>query len=249
MTGQKSKNHAKWSEAESRVFLKHADIFVPQRHRQIKVMSSLIPANIQDRFSIAEIGAGDGRLASSVLNIFPGCYYIALEKSNSMRNHLENTLRGPFSNRLDIRNFKLENKGWIKKLPIQLRCILSSLTIHHLSKEGKRKLFKSIASHLEPGGAFIIADLVEPSNEKEKKLFARQWDSAVRTQSMKKTGRLAAFRLFQKGGWNYYAEEENDSYDQPSLLSDQLKWLEMAGFARTKCFWMHAGHAIFGGYR
>ena len=29
----------------------------------------------------------------------------------------------------------------------------------------------------------------------------------------------------------------------------QLRWLEEAGFSSVDCFWMRAGHAVYGGYR
>ncbi len=41
---------------------------------------------------------------------------------------------------------------------------------------------------------------------------------------------------------------EVNAYDQPSRLSDQLRWLTDAGFTGAGCFWMRAGHAIFGGF-
>jgi len=35
----------------------------------------------------------------------------------------------------------------------------------------------------------------------------------------------------------------------PYRVFDQLKWLEEAGFSAVDCFWMRAGHAIYGGYK
>jgi hypothetical protein len=35
----------------------------------------------------------------------------------------------------------------------------------------------------------------------------------------------------------------------PSPLSEQLVWLREAGFASVDCFWLRAGHAVYGGYR
>ena len=37
--------------------------------------------------------------------------------------------------------------------------------------------------------------------------------------------------------------------DQPSSLFAQLRWLADAGLTDVECFWMQAGHAIYGGYR
>ncbi len=47
--------------------------------------------------------------------------------------------------------------------------------------------------------------------------------------------------------WNYYRFP--DAGDRPSPLVDQLAWLKEAGFAIVDCFWLQAGHAIFGGFK
>ena len=35
----------------------------------------------------------------------------------------------------------------------------------------------------------------------------------------------------------------------PSPLFDQLAWLSEAGFEPVDCFWLLAGHAVYGGYK
>ncbi len=50
-----------------------------------------------------------------------------------------------------------------------------------------------------------------------------------------------------KEEWNYYRFP--DPSDRPSPLIDQLVWLKEAGFEVVDCFWVQAGHAIFGGYK
>src|SRR5437763_1842589 len=57
-----------------------------------------------------------------------------------------------------------------------------------------------------------------------------------------------AFARFEAGGWNFYRGTP-DACDQPSRLDDQLRWLGEAGLAPVDCFWMRAGHAVFGGWR
>jgi hypothetical protein len=48
-----------------------------------------------------------------------------------------------------------------------------------------------------------------------------------------------------------WTEEDSEVFaelDQPSRLADQLIWLREGGFRTVDCFWMQAGHAIFGGF-
>jgi hypothetical protein len=62
-----------------------------------------------------------------------------------------------------------------------------------------------------------------------------------------KTGSTWAFEQFVEVGWNYY--HFPDPFDKPSPLFEQLTWLKAAGFAGVDCFWLQAGHAIYGGYK
>ncbi len=60
-------HHRQWDEDESRAFLEWADVVVPARAEQIQILRQLIPAHRSEAFAVAELGAGDGRLASAIL--------------------------------------------------------------------------------------------------------------------------------------------------------------------------------------
>jgi tRNA (cmo5U34)-methyltransferase len=197
-------------------------------------------------FTVAELGAGAGLLARAVLEAFPRCRYVALDGSAAMRAQLATTL-APYAARLEVRAFDLASRDWRAALPSPLRCVLASLVVHHLPGAGKRRLFADLARRLDPGGALLLADVVEPASPAAREAFARQWDDAARAQSLALTGGLAAFERFQAGGWNFYRGTP-EPYDQPSLVDEQLRWLRAAGFATVDCFWMRAGHAILGGW-
>ena len=236
-----------WTEADSEAFVDRGDIFVPSREEQIDTICSLIPAETEEQFTVVEFGAGDGSLAVAVLQKFPRCQYIALDGSEVMRNKLRGVLV-PFQDRVEVNHFELEDEQWRGALPKQLRCVLTSLVVHHLEGEGKQKLFSDMAARLEEGGAFILGDLVEPATPRIGAFFAKQWYDAVRFQSMEITGNLRAYEFFRDDEWNYYDDDEPGPYEKPSRLVEQLRWLGEAGFRHVDCFWMRAGHAIFGGY-
>lgn len=233
-----------WQDADSRAFVDRAAIFVPSRDEQHDALCSLIPAGAVEAFTVVELGAGDGTLARTVLGRFPRCRYVALDGSAVMRERLTATL----GSRAEVRAFDLAGREWPDTLPRPLRAVLASLVVHHLDADGKRRLFEDLARRLEPGGALLLADIVEPSDACAKALFARQWSDAARAQSLALTGSLDAFSEFDADGWNFYADTAPDLYDQPSRLSDQLAWLREAGFSRVDCWWLRAGHAIYGGY-
>jgi tRNA (cmo5U34)-methyltransferase len=237
-----------WSEEDSTHFLDMADVCVPQRSEQIATVVSLIPVRHDEAFTVVELAAGGGALARAILTTFPHCGYVALDGSPVMRAHLRQALE-PFRDRLTVEHFALEETGWFGTLPSPLRCVVSSLAVHHLTGEQKQVLYRELAQRIEPGGALLLADIVQPATPLVEKTFARQWEDAARAQSLAVRGDLSAYEAFQAGNWNYFTPAGKDELDKPSRLLDQLMWLRGAGFQHVDCFWLAAGHAIFGGYR
>ncbi len=74
-------------------------------------------------------------------------------------------LLAPFGERAELRLFRLEKPSWKYELP-PVGVFLSSLVLHHLDGSGKRELFTRLFSCLEPGGALLFADVMEPRTER-----------------------------------------------------------------------------------
>jgi len=237
-----------WTEDDSARFLTLDDVAVPMREQQIATLCALIPAQADETFTAMELGAGGGLLARAVLDTYPNCHYHALDGSETMRAALREKL-APYGDRVTVGAFELAESAWREALPSPLRCVLSSLVVHHLTHEGKRQMFADVAGRLEPGGALLLADLVAPATDRVRLLFADQWNTAAQVQSQVLAGDLSLYQQFQDAEWNYYELTEADPIDHPSPLADQLQWLRAAGFSVAACFWMLAGHAIYGGYR
>ena len=233
-----------WTEGDSRLFLENGVQYIPSRRVMIEALRDLIPtADGGGPHHVVELGAGGGTLAKTVLDRFPACSYTALDGSETMLERLREALGG-YGDRAAVRRFMLEDKGWRRDLPRPLDAVLASLVLHHLSAEGKRELFRDVAMRLEVGGALLIADIVEPANDRARAVFAEQWNEAIVNQTGEE-----GLRFFRKSKWNYYELGAIDPYDKPSPLAAQLRWLEEAGFREVDCFWMHAGHAVYGGYK
>ena len=238
-----------WQEDDSQVFLRYGPLFVPRREEQIETVCRLIPSAPDEDFNVVELGSGDGALASAVMSSFLNCNYLALDGSELMRKRLE-ALPESSAGRLRVADFDLADSQWHAVLPSPLQCVLASLIVHHLDGvDAKRNLFSSVASRLEPGGAFIIVDLVEPASSHARNTFVRQWDEEVRARIEQSGEGTEVYDIFREHRWNFYEDPDPDPYDNPSPLPDQLNWLRDAGFSKVDCFWMYAGHAIFGGYR
>jgi tRNA (cmo5U34)-methyltransferase len=238
--------HGHWEEGDSQTFIELGEIVVPGRQEQARLICDLIPAEPDEHFMGVDIGCGEGLLSRAILEHYSEAQMTLLDGSEAMLTRAAENL-GEFAYQIDLREFDLFESQWLEELPKRFRCIVSSLAIHHLDDEGKRALYGRLFDHLTRGGVLLIADLVHPPNDQVGEAWANEWDHDVREQSLARTGSLEAFERFQDG-WNHYRTPDVE-FDKPSLLIDQLRWLEEIGFTGVGCFWLRAGHAIYGGFK
>ena len=241
-TGEPRGNET-WSENDSETFIDLGPYAVPEREEQIETVCALLP--LAEGGLALELCCGAGLLTRAMLERYPKARVRALDGSQRM---LEEARRaaGDQAGRLDCGLFDLTSDDW-RHAETPYQAVVSSLAIHHLDGPGKQALYRDVAGLLAPGGAFVVADLIEPVSRTGWALAAAAWDRETRRRSLEIDGSLAAFERFQEEHWNHYSAPEPDPVDQPSPLLDQLLWLREAGLTEVDVHWMKAGHAIFGG--
>lgn len=235
-----------WDETDSQEFIDSGHIFVPDREEQIATMLDLIPDPGEGL--LVDLCCGAGPLTAALLERFPRARVLAMDLSLTMLEHVAWTTLDEHRERLQTRQFDLADSSW-RSFPEPVHAFVSSLAIHHLDGEGKRQLFCDLSAALAPGGAVVIADLVQPASPGGQSLAAKAWDEAVRRRSLEIAGDLGPYRVFQEERWNHYADPDPDPIDRPSPLINQLQWLAEAGLIGVEAHWLKAGHAIFGGFR
>ncbi len=234
-----------WGEDESETFVELGPAMVPGREEIERTLLDLIPAESDESFFGVEIGTGAGWLSAAVLREFSKARILGLDGSSSMLRRAAELL-GRYGDRAELRRFRLEEHSWIDGLP-EVRVFLSSLVLHHLDDTGKRALFARLFDRLEPGGALLYVDVMEPRTERARRHFAATWEEEIRYRSVKIYGDTRAHDFFLRESWNMY--DYPDPMDKPSTLPGQLRWMEEAGFEGVDVFWARAGHALLGGYR
>lgn len=235
----------RWDEQSSHNFIDLGRFFVPDREEQIATVAAMIP-DPGDGL-LVDLCCGEGLLSRALLQRFPRARVLALDGSLAMLEHARMVL-ALHADRFEARPFDLADLSW-RRFAEPVHAFVSSLAIHHLDGEGKRRLFRDLAAALAPGGVLAIADLVQPATPAAQAHAAKAWDEAVRGRSLELAGDLAPYQRFLDMGWNLWAATEPDPIDHPSPLFDQLRWLEEAGLGGVDVFWMKAGHAVFGGIR
>ena len=233
-----------WTEQDSQTYRDIAEIAVPRRADMMATLVAAVPFSADQPVKILDLGCGEGRLSEALLTVFPHATLTALDGSASMREDTSRRLT-MFGERARVAAFDVAALDWWDRM-FGVDLIVSSLCLHHLSDAKKQYLYKAAAERLSPRGALIVADLIDPQHPAARRLAADQWDALARSQA----DALAAPQLFQRfldARWNHFRFP--DEADRPSALFHHLVWLRHAGFAAVDCCWLHAGHAVFGGFK
>jgi tRNA (cmo5U34)-methyltransferase len=106
--------------------------------------------------AILELGIGTGETAKRVLAEHPEARLTAIDSSPEMVERARAVVP-----KADLRLARLEDA--LPDGPFDL--VVSALAVHHLDGPGKQDLFRRIAAVLEPGGAFVLADVVVPEDD------------------------------------------------------------------------------------
>ncbi|HEY2904901.1 MAG TPA: class I SAM-dependent methyltransferase [Vicinamibacterales bacterium] len=235
---------SEWTEEESAAYRAIAHVAVPRRSEMLRTLVDAAPFARDEPVRIVEIGSGEGLLSVALLTAFPAATLVALDGSASMR--AETVKRtADFDGRVKVRDFALHELDWWDVM-FGADLVVSSLCLHHLNDAKKQYLYKAAAERMSPRGAFLVADVIEPTDDATRRLAADVWDRSAKEQAYA-DGRPELFDRFSGEHWNYYRFP--DDSDRPSALFHHLVWLKHAGFAAVDCVWLFAGHAVFGGFK
>ncbi len=116
--------------------------------------------------------------------------------------------------------------------------VLSSFAIHHLEMDEKAALFKYVYTHLNPGGFFLIIDVVAAQTQELEDWYLRLWRDWIESNAddSVKSRFLDIPQHFR-----------DDPDDHPDTLSAQSAALEKTGFRNVACHYQFGMFAAFGG--
>jgi tRNA (cmo5U34)-methyltransferase len=244
---QTERSAGSWSEETSASFIAYGRFFNPERERQFDVIGDVVAMAMggQSGSLILELCCGAGDLAAFLLGRFSEARYLALDGSPAM---LAETTRqcASFRDRLETRRFDLASDAW-RRMRERPHAIVSSLAVHHLDSNGKRKLFRDLHGLLAPEGAFVLADIMRPTSPAGFAVAAEAYERAVAERSLKERGDLSMLEKLRELRWNYFRYPDDNTADQPSTMAEHLIWMEEAGFRGVDIHWAVAGHAILSG--
>jgi len=165
--------------------------------------------------SILDLGAGTGLLSSLLLRKYPEAKLTLIDLSAKMLENAKNRLR-EYPN---LHYVEGDYTNYIASGAYDL--VASALSIHHLSDEDKRKLYRNAYSNLKAGGTFVNADQVQGSSPYLESMYQLDWKSKVEASGLTRQELDSAY--------------ERTKLDRMAPLDDQLVWLREAGFVDVDC--------------
>lgn len=190
------------------------------------IASSIAETNLKNP-NILDIGAGTGLLSSFILDKFPGANITLIDISEKMLEVAkERFIAKPNITYIidDYTNYKLDKKFDV---------IISSLSIHHLTNDEKKRLYSDIYSSLNSNGVFINADQVLGRTPFLESLYKKDWKYKVENSGLSKD--------------EIYSAYERAKLDKMSTLNDQLTWLRDIGFQDVDCVYKYYNFVVLFG--
>lgn len=177
--------------------------------------------------AVLDIGAGTGLFSSFIKEKYPNARITLIDLSEKMME----VSRKRFANCNDIHYVVADYTDY--KFNEKFDLIISSLSIHHLSDEEKRKLYKKMFSLLNQDGIFINADQVLGSTPFLESLYKNDWKNKVEKSGLTKQEIEAA--------------NERMELDKMARLEDQIDWLKESGFQDVDCIYKYFNFVVLFG--
>jgi tRNA (cmo5U34)-methyltransferase len=109
-----------------------------------------------DAKTMLELGTGTGETARRVLELHPDAALVGVDESADMLARAREVL--PADTELSVA--RLQDP--LPEGPFGI--VFSALTVHHLDAAEKAELFRRISDVLNPGGRFVLGDVVVPAD-------------------------------------------------------------------------------------
>lgn len=223
-------------------FLDAVDLKIPQRQRMFELVISYYRHFLSGRKgnAVLDLGCGNGVLTKMLFDIDDDISAVLVDASPDMlRNarkmmakcekvsYLNSTFENMMSSGQDLGPFDL---------------VISSLAIHHLTLEGKGRLFEFIYRNLRPGGHFVNVDTMLPATPSLEEWYLELWVEWMRKRCNET--QFAEGMALMNG--HHQVEAHHACLD---TLADQLALLKEAGFVEVDVVFKDGIYTIYCGRR
>ncbi|NOU93608.1 methyltransferase domain-containing protein [Paenibacillus sp. LMG 31456] len=174
---------------------------------------------------ILDLGAGTGLFSAFVRHKYPDAEFTLIDLSEKMIQ----TARERFGPATNVEYIVADYTHYDFSKPYDI--VISSLSIHHLPHPGKRKLFHTIYDQLADGGIFVNADQAKGNTPYADAYYKQQWEAGIQLSGLSAESIAAA--------------KERRKLDINATVSEQIEWLQEAGFVDADCMYKYMDFAVF----
>lgn len=175
---------------------------------------------------ILDLGAGTGILTEKI--------YQKHLKSNITLIDISKQMLDKAQKKFTQNNFQFIEADYINYNYTQkYDVIVSSLSIHHLTDDEKKQLYKKVYDILEEDGIFINADQVQGSTPQTEQKFKDKDKTHLEKQDIP----LEEKKTLQ----------ERRKLDQPATLDDTIKWYKEIGYKNVDVYYKYYRYYVIAG--
>lgn len=186
-----------------------------------------IPFDCNVAIRIADLGAGTGILSFMLAKRFPKSDLTLIDVTPEMLEEAQKKFHNTHNMRYEIKDYAHED------LESNYDLVVSAMSIHHLEQDSQYNLYARIFDRMNPGGAFINADLVKGPSDSIDRMYRDLWVDFIRNNGLKDS--------------QIEKIQERMQLDQPSPLFDHITWLNRIGFTDVDCFYKYFNFAVVSG--
>ena len=187
---------------------------------------SALPFGETAQIKVLDLGCGTGGFAAGIINTFPNAQIVLSDISSEMLAKARIKFAG------DNRFSFVESDCLSGDYGGTYDAVVSSLMIHHLEHDEKRKVFGYVFKALKPGGVFVNMDQFEARTPAiHEQLFLR-WLADVKNAGVSVEDLSAALKRLE-------------TFDRNAPMQDQFVWLEEAGFRNVDILYRNYFWAVF----
>ena len=229
-----------WANSQfSRNYRDEADIYLPFRGLFFQITLSLYSCFISKKHKarILDIGCGDGLFIQELLKSFTPASVTLVDGSSEMLKAAKERLGN--NKKFNFINASFQDLFAGDLLKDRFDFIYSSLAIHHLTFDEKKRLYNYIYSILSPNGYFANYDIILPSTEKQEQLYLKLWKEWIKGHPLKKNEEMENIPELSK----------DNPDDIPDTLESQIDILKEIGFKSVDCYFKYSVFSLFGGFK